>query len=67
MKLFRQLLIITTFSLLAQGAWAAVAADAFVKAIADDVLAIVKKDKEIQSGDQQKVFALAEEKILPNL
>jgi phospholipid transport system substrate-binding protein len=66
MKLFRQLLIITTFSLLAQGAWAAVAADTFVKAIADDVLAIVKKDKEIQSGDQQKVFALAEEKILPH-
>lgn len=45
---------------------ASVQADVFVKAIADDVLAIVKKDKEIQSGDQQKIFALAEEKILPH-
>jgi phospholipid transport system substrate-binding protein len=30
------------------------------------VLEIVKKDKDIQAGDQKKIFALAEEKILPN-
>jgi len=47
-------------------AMAEVAPDALVKSTAEDVLAVVKKDKDIQSGDQQKIFALAEEKILPN-
>lgn len=47
-------------------AQATVPADVFVKSIADDVLAIVKKDKDIQNGDQVKIFALAEEKIVPN-
>jgi phospholipid transport system substrate-binding protein len=45
---------------------AAEAPDELVKRTADDVLAIVKTDKDIQAGDQQKLFALAEEKILPN-
>ncbi len=43
-----------------------VPADQFVKSVADDVLTIVKKDKDIQNGDQAKIFALAEEKIVPN-
>ena len=30
------------------------------------MLTIVKKDKDIQNGDQEKIFALAEEKIMPN-
>ena len=47
-------------------AQANVPADVFVKSVADDVLAIVKKDKDIQNGDQAKIFALAEEKIVPN-
>jgi phospholipid transport system substrate-binding protein len=45
---------------------AAEAPDELVKRTAEDVLAIVKTDKDIQAGDQQKLFALAEEKILPN-
>ena len=40
--------------------------DALVKRTADDVLTVVKTDKDIQAGDQQKIYALAEEKILPN-
>ena len=47
-------------------AQATVPADVFVKSVADDVLTIIKKDKAIQSGDQEKIFALAEEKIVPN-
>ena len=47
-------------------AQATVAADVFVKSVADDVLTIVKKDKDIQSGNQEKIFALAEDKIVPN-
>ncbi|MGB4811207.1 MAG: ABC transporter substrate-binding protein [Methylophilaceae bacterium] len=45
---------------------AEVAPDALVKQTADDVLAIVKTDKDIQAGNKQKIYALAEEKVLPN-
>jgi phospholipid transport system substrate-binding protein len=40
--------------------------DELVKRTAEDVLATVKNDKDIQAGDQEKIFALAEEKIVPN-
>lgn len=40
--------------------------DELVKKTAEEVLEIVKSDKDIQAGDQQKIFALAEAKILPN-
>ncbi|HEY0562377.1 MAG TPA: ABC transporter substrate-binding protein [Methylophilus sp.] len=40
--------------------------DALVKRTAEDVLAVVKADKEIQAGNQQKLNALIEEKVLPN-
>lgn len=47
-------------------AMAEVSADDLVKQTAEDVLATIKNDKDIQAGNQQKIFALAEEKILPN-
>lgn len=40
--------------------------DALVKRTAEDVLSVVKADKDIQAGDRAKIYALAEEKILPN-
>jgi phospholipid transport system substrate-binding protein len=40
--------------------------DELVKRTAEDVLTTVKSDADIQAGDQEKIFALAEEKILPN-
>ena len=43
-----------------------IAPDALVKKTAEDVLAVVKQDKDIQAGNQSKIFTLAEEKILPN-
>ena len=42
------------------------APDVLVKQTADEVLSIIKNDKEIQAGNQQKLFAVAEDKILPN-
>jgi phospholipid transport system substrate-binding protein len=42
------------------------APDVLVKRTAEDVLAVVKSDADIQAGNQDKIFALAEEKILPN-
>jgi phospholipid transport system substrate-binding protein len=47
-------------------AFAEVSPDALVKTTAEDVLTIIKNDKDIQAGNQTKIFALAEEKILPN-
>ncbi len=47
-------------------AMAEISAEDLVKQTAEDVLATIKSDADIQSGNQQKIFALAEEKILPN-
>ncbi|ROH85935.1 ABC transporter substrate-binding protein [Pseudomethylobacillus aquaticus] len=59
-------LSITSLLMFAVPALAEVAPDELVKTTAQEVLDIVKKDKDIQAGDQKKIFALAEEKILPN-
>lgn len=42
------------------------APDALVKETAQDVLAIIKKDKDIQAGSQKKLFDLVEAKVLPH-
>lgn len=62
------LLAVIGFTLFANMAMANIdiAPDVLVKQTADDVLTIVKNDKEIQGGNQQKLFAVVEEKILPN-
>lgn len=39
--------------------------DVLVKNTANEVLTIIKSDKDIQAGDMSKITALAEEKILP--
>lgn len=43
-----------------------VAPDALVKQVSQDVLTILKKDKDIQSGNRKKIFDLVETKVLPN-
>ncbi|MFM2434891.1 MAG: hypothetical protein RL063_871 [Pseudomonadota bacterium] len=45
---------------------AEVAPDVLVKQTADEVLTIIKNDKEIQAGNKQQLYALVEAKILPN-
>lgn len=45
---------------------AEIAPDALVKQTADEVLTIIKNDKEIQAGNQHQLFAVVEAKILPN-
>ena len=37
-----------------------------VKKVAEDVLFAIKTDQEIQKGNKEKIYKLAEEKILPN-
>lgn len=62
----KQLLIATSMLCFSVGAFAVETPDELVKRTAEDVLSVVKNDKDIQAGNQQKIFALAEEKILPN-
>ncbi|MES1986586.1 MAG: ABC transporter substrate-binding protein [Pseudomonadota bacterium] len=68
MKIVSKFLVGVSFlaSLYSGLANADMAPDVLVKQTADDVLAIIKNDKEIQAGNQQKLYAVAEEKILPN-
>lgn len=52
---------------LAQGAFAQdVAPDALAKKVTDEVLVILRADKDIQSGNTRKVYELVEAKVLPN-
>lgn len=59
-------LLVAAGMMFSAGIFAAESPDELVKRTADDVLAVIKSDKEIQAGNQQKIFALAEEKIMPN-
>ena len=40
--------------------------EALVKRVTDEVLAIIKSDKDLQSGNMTKVVQLAEQKVLPH-
>jgi phospholipid transport system substrate-binding protein len=40
--------------------------DLLVRHVTDEVLEIIKHDKDIQNGDMKKIGALAEEKIIPH-
>ncbi len=42
------------------------APDAMVRRTTDEVLAIIKADKDLQSGNSRKVVELAEQKVLPH-
>ena len=70
MKVFVKFLVVSGFfvSLFVGvgNANAELAPDVLVKQTADDVLTIIKNDREIQAGNQQKLYAVIEEKILPN-
>lgn len=50
----------------ATSAFAAVAPDALVRDVTNDVLTIVRNDKAIQAGDTRRVTALVEERVLPH-
>ena len=55
------------FALLAASAGAQdVAPDALVKSISDDVIRIIKQDKDIKSGDRAKINQLVDAKVLPH-
>lgn len=54
-------------ALMAAAAWAQDSApDALVRTVTGDVLDVVRKDKDIQSGDARKAISLVEAKVLPH-
>jgi phospholipid transport system substrate-binding protein len=63
--MLRRVLLSLLGVLAATAALAQEAPDALVKRTADEILAIVRQDKDLQAGNQQKVVALAEQKVLP--
>ena len=58
---------ITLLFITATGYAADEAPDALVKRVSQDVLNTVKSDKDIQSGNHQKVVELVENKIFPHV
>lgn len=61
----KKLFVFLFASFVALTASAQEAPDALVKKITDDVLEIVRADKEIQNGDMHKAIALVDAKVLP--
>ena len=64
--MIKRLLLSLSLLFFSVAAFAIEAPDALVKRTAEDVLAVVKTDQDIQAGSQEKIFALAEQKIVPN-
>ncbi len=64
----RSLFLLVFGALLASGVAVAQvdSPDALIKKVSDDVLTIVRQDKDIQSGNTKKAIELVEAKVLPN-
>jgi phospholipid transport system substrate-binding protein len=58
--------LVFAFAATASHAFADVAPDALARSVTDDVLAIVRADKDLQAGNAQKVAQLVETKVLPH-
>jgi phospholipid transport system substrate-binding protein len=59
--------IVLLLAIAVQGATAQeLAPDELVRAVTQDVISVVKRDKAIQAGDRKKTIALVEEKVLPH-
>jgi phospholipid transport system substrate-binding protein len=63
--MLRKILVLLAF-LAPAAASAQEAPDALVKRVTDEVLAIIKADKDLQSGNSRKIAELAEAKVLPH-
>ncbi len=64
-KLFNCLFLLVFFYCAAVQAQM-LAPDALAKSVTDEVLAVIRADKDIQSGNQKKVIELVEAKVLPH-
>lgn len=62
----KRILAVLAFAFVPLLACAQESPDALVKRTTDEVLAIIKADKDLQSGNMNKVVQLAEQKVLPH-
>jgi phospholipid transport system substrate-binding protein len=67
--MFKKFIAILTLGMLGFAGTAAAqeAPDVFIKRISQEVLETAKNDKDIQSGNQQKILDVVQSKILPNV
>lgn len=63
---YRFLFPLIAFVLAVPARGAELAPDALAKSVTDEVLAIVRADKEIQAGNRKRVLQLVESKIVPH-
>ena len=66
MKIICKYLILLSFLFSGVAAAQGLAPDALARSVTDEVLAIVRADKEIQAGNQKKVLELVEAKVIPH-
>jgi len=66
MKNFLLLSALALFLVAGRAPAADVAPDQLVKSTAEDVLAIIRQDKDIQAGNKSKIYALVDAKVLPH-
>jgi len=64
--MFKKIFFFTALIFVSINLFANIGPDELVRKTADDVISIIKQDKDIQAGDTNKIYKLAEEKILPN-
>jgi phospholipid transport system substrate-binding protein len=69
-KLMKRIFAATLFAVPMLAAWPAqaqeVAPDVLAKRVTDEVIAVLRADKDIQAGNTKKLLDLVEAKILPN-
>jgi phospholipid transport system substrate-binding protein len=64
--MFRRLLISLIAAAVPLAAFAQEAPDALVKRVSDELLQLVRNDKDLAAGNQRKVVEVAEQKVLPH-
>lgn len=65
--MMKKLLVLFGFALFAGVSLAEEAPDALIQRVTEDVLETVRKDKDIQNGNPQKIMELADRKVLPHI
>jgi len=64
--MLKNIIFLCVLSFASANVYSNIGPDELVRKTADDVISTIKQDKDIQAGDTNKIFKLAEEKILPN-
>ena len=64
--MMRRLFVFLAICLLSMSAFALEAPDAMIKRVSEEVLEVVRQDRDVQNGDMKKIVALVDAKVLPH-